>query len=51
MWFCEFLSKWTSDDFLFPTLSDEFLMSIDIPNLKMTEFGLFNDDNPEELKI
>uniref|UniRef100_UPI00358EF936 uncharacterized protein n=1 Tax=Myxine glutinosa TaxID=7769 RepID=UPI00358EF936 len=53
MWFCEFLSEWTSDDFLFLAPSNEFSIYEDRrPNFQNDRmWALHNDDIPQELKI
>ena len=53
LWFCDFLSEWTSDDFLFLAPSDEFyIYEVRRPNLQNDRiWALCNDDIPEELKI
>ena len=53
MWFCEFLSEWTTDDFLFLAPSDEFFIyEVRRPNFQNDRIWALNiDDIPQELKI
>lgn len=53
LWFCDFLSDWTEDDFLFLAPSDEFFIYGDRrPNYQNDRiWSLSNEEIPEELKI
>ena len=53
LWFCDFLSEWTDDDFLFLAPSDEFYIYEERrPNFQNDRiWALSIDDIPEELKL